>query len=159
MHTRCVLPDSVSEWKRLRIELGGYTRGYGASLDEPMGRKIDASTRPAPRRCTITVRFLLLAFLLTLTGCTAIPATACPAALLEGELTEQDGELVVVHPDFVERVDWGAAGYHVRRADGYLVVADWVGVKARAGDTVHIGGGERDPGLWTPCGQFDVTDA
>lgn len=105
----------------------------------------------------MTVRLLLAASLLALAGCN--PTTACPAALLEGELTEQDGGLVVVHPDFVERVDWAAAGYHVRRSDGDLVVADWIGVKARVGDTVHIGGGESEQGVWTPCGQFDVTDA
>ena len=103
-------------------------------------------------------RVLLLASLLAITGCSAMPATGCDGALLEGELTEQGGELVVVHPDFVERVDWAAAGYHVRSEDGEFVVADWTGVKARAGDTVHIGGGEREPGVWTPCGQFDVTD-
>lgn len=102
------------------------------------------------------LRLLLVASLIALTGC--IP-TACPAALLEGELTEQDGDLVVVHADFVERVDWAAAGYHVRSEDGELVVADWLGVKARVGDTVHIGGGESEPGVWTPCGQFGVTDA
>ena len=107
----------------------------------------------------MTARRLLLAFLVTVAGCGAIPATGCPAALLEGELIEQGGELMVVHPDFVERVDWAAAGYHVRRDDGDLVVADWTGVKARAGDTVHIGGGEREPGVWTPCGRFDVTEA
>ena len=106
------------------------------------------------------VRVLILASLVVIMGCSAIPPTGCPAALLEGELTEQDGGLVVVHPDFVERVDWAAAGYHVRRSDdGDLVVADWLGVKAQAGDIVHIGGGESEPGVWTPCGQFDVTEA
>lgn len=103
----------------------------------------------------MTVRLLLVASLLALPSCS--PATGCPAALLEGELTEQDGELVVVHPDFVEQVDWSSAGYHVRSEDGELVVADWLGVKARVGDTVHIGGGESEQGVWRPCGQFDVT--
>ena len=98
---------------------------------------------------------LLLAGVLL--GCSTPFGGGCPAALLEGVLAEEAGDLVVVADEFVERVDWGSAGYHVRRDGDELVAGQLLGIKARAGDAVRIGGGEREPGVWTPCGEFEVT--
>ena len=91
-----------------------------------------------------------------LAGCLTPFGGGCPAALLEGELAEEAGDLVVVADGFVERVDWAAAGYHVRRDGDDLVVGQLLGIRARAGDLVRIGGGEREAGIFTPCGEFEL---
>jgi hypothetical protein len=86
-------------------------------------------------------------------------ASGCAGALLEGILTERNGDLVVAHEDgFVEPVDWSASHHSVRDDGGELVVVDWLGiVKAREGDFVRLGGGETEEvGVWNICGMFEV---
>ena len=88
-------------------------------------------------------------------------AGGCAGALLEGVLTERDGDLVVVHEDgFVEPVNWSASGHRIRDDGNELVVVDWLGiVKAREGDFVGLGGGETEEvGTWNICGMFEVRD-
>jgi hypothetical protein len=91
----------------------------------------------------------------TTSGC-----TGCPTALLEGELMEQSGELVIVSTDGrVEHIIW-PFGYDVRAVGESLVLADLLGnVKARPGDTVRLGGGESESGTFKVCGQLDVEPA
>lgn len=86
-------------------------------------------------------------------GCTG----ECPAALLEGTLVEKDLSLVVVSDaGTVEEVDWAWSQDHIQDEAGVLFVVDVLGVaKAREGDFVRLGGGERD-GRWRVCGSFDV---
>ena len=83
---------------------------------------------------------------------------ACPAALLEGRLTREGSDLVVVRADgYVGRVNWSETRHSVREQGGTLVVVDWLGtVKAREGDYVGIGGGESPSGGWKICGSIDV---
>jgi hypothetical protein len=85
----------------------------------------------------------------------------CPAALLAGELVEQGDELVIVvsEADPAERIIW-PFGYSVRSDGERLVLTDLLGgVKARAGDTVRLGGGETESGIFKVCGQLDVDPA
>ena len=86
-------------------------------------------------------------------GCTQ----SCPTALLEGRLVEQDLGLVVVSDaGVVEAGNWAAAQDHVQAQGGVLFLVDELGaVKAREGDFVRLGGGERD-GRWIVCGMFEV---
>jgi hypothetical protein len=77
--------------------------------------------------------------------------------LLEGTLTEQDGDLVVITDDIATRVDWSTSGYTVREVNDRLVVADWLGVKAGEGDFVSLGGGEFETGIFRVCGRFERT--
>ena len=83
----------------------------------------------------------------------------CPTALMEGVLTERNGDLAVAHEDgFVAPVDWSASNHSVQeRTDGgELVVVDWLGlVKAREGDFVSLGGSNGEGG-WNICGGFEV---
>ena len=95
---------------------------------------------------------LALALIVGLTSC----AQECPAALLEGTLTEQDGDLVVITADDVaQRVHWSASGYEVRADGDRLVIADWLGAKAGEGDFVSLGGGEFETGVFRVCGRFE----
>jgi hypothetical protein len=102
---------------------------------------------------------LLLVLLLSigLVGTAGGCAQGCPAALLEGVLVEQDGDLVVRRDDgVVEPVRWSASQNRVQDNGGALVVVDWLGwVKAREGDFVRLGGGEVG-GRWNVCGMFEV---
>ena len=105
------------------------------------------------RRSLGLVFLLLVAVVPGAAGC-----SGCPAALYEGILTEQAGDLVVVREDGArgERVIW-PGGYGVRKDGDTLVVADFFGsVKAREGDFVQLGGGEAEDGLWRTCGMFEV---
>jgi hypothetical protein len=102
---------------------------------------------------------LALAFLLLVA---VLPGTSgcsgCAAALYEGVLTEQAGDLVVVPEGGGpgERVHW-PSGLGVRKEGDTLVVADFFGsVKAREGDFVRLGGGELESGVWGACGLFEV---
>ena len=103
-------------------------------------------------------RSLLVALALALSvAVTGVGCVGCPAALLEGTLTRQDGDLVVSGNGYSERVDWAASHHRVRDDGGTLVVVDWLGiVKAREGDFVRLGGGESAPGVWGLCGMFEV---
>lgn len=97
---------------------------------------------------------LALAFSVAVTGTGCV---GCPAALLEGTLTRQDGDLVVSGNGYSERVDWAASHHQVRDDGGTLVVVDWLGlVKAREGDFVRLGGGVGADGDWGVCGMFEV---
>ena len=90
-----------------------------------------------------------------------VGCVGCPTALLSGELVEQGGELVVVGSDGspAERVIW-PFGYGVRSDGERLVLTDLIGgVKAREGDTVHLGGGEIESGTFKVCGQLEVDPA
>jgi hypothetical protein len=80
---------------------------------------------------------------------------------MEGVLTERNGDLVVANEDgFVEPVNWSASHHRVRDDGGDLVVVDWLGlVKAREGDFVRLGGGEKESGIWNICGMFEVDEA
>ncbi len=86
-------------------------------------------------------------------------AQSCPAALLVGVLTEQEGELVVIPEGggSATRVNW-PSGHTVRRDGDTLVVTDLVGmVIAREGDSVRLGGGETTrSGTWDVCGLLEV---
>jgi hypothetical protein len=93
----------------------------------------------------------------TTSGC----STACPAALLVGVLAEESGTLVVARGEGAppERVIW-PFGLGVRNDGGQLVLTDLFGaVKARAGDTVRLGGGEAERGAFKVCGQLEVDPA
>ena len=86
--------------------------------------------------------------------------TACPAALLTGDLVRQGDELVVVNANGAsapaERIQW-PAGHRVDDRDGRLVVVDGFGtVKAGEGDAVRLGGGETASGVWAVCGLLEV---
>jgi hypothetical protein len=98
------------------------------------------------------VRLLALALLLPGTaGC-----LGCPAALLSGTLTDQNGELVVVSPDApAVHVKW-PMGLSVREVDGRLSVVDPFGtVQAAEGDQVRIGGGVGSDDTWSACGSIE----
>lgn len=103
-------------------------------------------------------RSLLVALALALSAAVSgAGCVGCQAALLEGTLTRQDGDLVVSGNEYSERVDWAASHHHVRDDGGTLVVVDWLGlVKAREGDFVRLGGGLRATGVWGVCGMFEV---
>ena len=130
--------------------LGDVLKPVGATL-----RSVEAARRRS-RLAGIWLSTALVAGVLM--GCGTPFGGGCPAALLAGELAEKSGDLVVVADGFVERVDWQAAGFQVRRDGDELVVGQPFGATARAGDRVHIGGGEQMPGICTPCGDFVVTD-
>ena len=108
----------------------------------------------------VTVRAGVLTLLVVvLLGAASGCDTACAGALMEGVLTERNGDLVVAHEDgFVEPVNWSASHHSVRDDGGELVVVDWLGiVKAREGDFVSLGGGETEEvGVWNICGRFEV---
>ena len=55
-------------------------------------------------------------------------------------------------------MDWSASGYEVKELDGRLVVAEWLGVKAREGDFVSLSGGEHPVGVWRVCGGFETQE-
>jgi hypothetical protein len=85
--------------------------------------------------------------------------TACPAALLEGELIADDEfGFVVTHRDgFSSPVTW-PHGYVARDASRRELLDDSGRVVAREGDFVALGGGETGAGPgFVVCGQFDVT--
>jgi hypothetical protein len=104
-------------------------------------------------------RPMLLALILALALAPgAAGCVSCAAALYEGVLTEQAGDLVVVPEGGGrgERVKW-PSGLGVHKDGDTLVIADFLGsVKAREGDFVRLGGGELEDGLWGACGMFEV---
>ena len=102
-------------------------------------------------------RLTAIPFLALLTGASGCVG-GCPGALMQGVLTDRNGDLVVVHEHgFIEEVRWSASHHSVQEDDGELVIVDWLGlVKAREGDFVSLGGGEIDNGIWGICGKFDV---
>ena len=102
---------------------------------------------------------LLLAMLLGSAGGCAFGG--CPGALLQGVLTERDGDLAVAHEDgFFETVNWSASGHEVQDHSGELVIVDWLGiVKAREGDFVSLGGSGGGEAGWMICGMFEVGEA
>ena len=101
----------------------------------------------------------IMALALTFSGGAGC-SQACPAALLEGVLAAEAGDLVVVPPDGVaQRVDWAVSGHRVRDAGGTLVVVDRFGlIAARQGDFVRLGGGESARNRWHVCGLFEAED-
>jgi hypothetical protein len=121
------------------------------------------------------LRLVLLA--LTVAGCIAGPPaadliavptspptgllgpTACPAALLEGELVADDEfGFVVAHADgFSSAVTW-PHGYVARDAPRRELLDGSGRVVAREGDLVALGGGEGSAGPgFVVCGQLEVT--
>jgi hypothetical protein len=87
--------------------------------------------------------------------------SGCPTALLSGELVEQGDELVISVSDTgpAEHMLW-PFGYSVHREGEQVVLTDLLGgVKARAGDTVRLGGGETESGIFKVCGQLEVDPA
>ena len=85
--------------------------------------------------------------------------TACPAALLTGDLVRQGDELVVVNANGAsapaERIQW-PGGHRVENRDGRLAIVDLFGtVKAGEGDWIRLGGGESEPGTWAVCGLLE----
>jgi len=87
--------------------------------------------------------------------------TACPAALLEGELVaDEEFGFVVAHADgFSSPVTW-PNGYVARDAPRRELLDDSGRVVAREGDSVALGGGEGSAGPgFVVCGQLDVTPA
>jgi hypothetical protein len=104
-------------------------------------------------RSALGVILIAVGLLGTAVGCTQ----GCPVALLEGVLVDQDAGLVVVRDDgVVEAVNWAASQDRVHDEAGVLFVVNELGaVKAREGDFVRLGGGERD-GRWNVCGMFEV---
>jgi hypothetical protein len=104
-----------------------------------------------------------VAILLAVAGLPAGCGTACPAALLTGDLIRQGDELVVVSSSGAstpaELVRW-PAGHRVENRDGRLVVVDFFGtIKAGEGDSVRLGGGETQTGVWGVCGLLEVESA
>jgi hypothetical protein len=98
--------------------------------------------------------------LLAAVATASLGCSSCRTALLVGTLVEQDGQLGAtndgVHVQRIKWPDW----YSVERRDGVLVVADFLGnVKARAGDSVRLGGGENGNGVFVGCGTFEVAAA
>jgi hypothetical protein len=88
-----------------------------------------------------------------------IGPTACPAALLEGELVADDEfGFVVAHADgFTSAVTW-PHGFVARDALRRELLDDSGRVVAREGDLVALGGGEGSAGPgFVVCGQLDVT--
>ncbi|HSI99887.1 MAG TPA: hypothetical protein VLA59_05835 [Patescibacteria group bacterium] len=88
-----------------------------------------------------------------------IGPTACPAALLEGELVADDQfGFVVAHADgFTSAVTW-PHGYVARDAPRRELLDDSGRVVAREGDLVALGGGEGTAGPgFIVCRQLDVT--
>jgi hypothetical protein len=117
-----------------------------------------AQSKEQIRDEVVVIRSVLLVLLIAIAvGGTATACTGCPAALLEGVLTEQGGDLVVTRQDGgAESVNWSASGHRVSDDGGVLVVTDGLGfVKARQGEFVRLGGGEIESGLWKICGMFD----
>jgi hypothetical protein len=101
-----------------------------------------------------------LLVVVALTPATAA-CTGCPTTLLVGTLAEQGQDLVAIHVGggSPEHLAW-PFGFSVQRRNGVLVVTDLFGaVKARAGDTVELGGGERGDGTWSVCGEINVGPA
>jgi hypothetical protein len=101
---------------------------------------------------------ILLAVATLPVGCTG--GTACPAALLTGDLVRDGEELVVVNSSGAsapaEHVRW-PAGHRVENRDGRLVVVDLFGtVKAGEGDWIRLGGGETESGTWGVCGLLEA---
>jgi hypothetical protein len=105
------------------------------------------------RRSTLFALILALALAPGAAGC-----GGCAAALYEGVLTEQAGDLVVMPGGGGrgERVKW-PSGIGVHQDGDTLVIADFFGsVKAREGDFVRLGGGELEDGLWGACETIEV---
>ena len=97
---------------------------------------------------------LLTLVLVGVGGC----AGGCAGALLEGVLTERDGDLVVVHEDtswsrYIVRIS-----HRIRDDGNELVVVDWLGIVKARGDFVGLGGGDEEVGTWNICGMFEVRD-
>jgi hypothetical protein len=108
-------------------------------------------------------RSSLLACLLTLlmAGAGGCAFGGCPGALLQGVLTEREGDLVVAHVDGdLVPVNWSASGHTVRDDGDELVVLDWLGiVQAREEDFVSLGGSGGGEAGWLICGMFEVGDS
>ena len=99
---------------------------------------------------------ILIAIAVLPVGC----ETSCAAALLTGDLVRQGDELVVVNPNGgsgpAERVHW-PTGHRVEERDGRLVVVDFFGtLKAGEGDSIRLGGGEVQTGVWGVCGLLEI---
>jgi hypothetical protein len=79
---------------------------------------------------------------------------ACPTALLEGALVEQDGTLAVrsVADGEISTVQW-PFGYGVGEEDGTLTLTRVFMTVAREGDLVSMGGGvPADDSVFVACG-------
>lgn len=95
---------------------------------------------------------LVLAFALATAG-----PGGCPTALLEGTLVERDGTLAVASAfdGTVVGVRW-PFGYGVGEENGTLTLTRVFATVARAGDTVSMGGGSGDGGVFAACGPVAV---
>jgi hypothetical protein len=104
-------------------------------------------------RRTIAAILLAAAFVPGAAGC----STSCATALLEGQLVRRGDQLVVHTPDGQDEwVEW-PWGWSVRDDHGTFVVTDLLGsVKAREGDAIRAGGGERVSSLFVVCGEFEA---
>jgi hypothetical protein len=83
---------------------------------------------------------------------------ACPTALLQGELVEQDGTLAVrsIPGGGVSKVQW-PFGYGVGEADGTLTLTRVLITVAREGDLVSMAGGAlSDDSLFVACGPVAI---
>lgn len=78
--------------------------------------------------------------------------TSCMAALIEGELVENETwGLILRDPSGIERVVVWPSGYSGRR-NGRVALLDENGVVvAHAGDRVHLEGGEDQAHAWIVC--------
>jgi hypothetical protein len=95
----------------------------------------------------------LLAGAVVSTGC---GPTACPLALLTGQLVEMKGTLAVKASNGeLTPVDW--SNFSLRREGDDLVVTDfWGTALAREGEFVELGGGTGLGNAFTVCGQVNV---
>ena len=79
---------------------------------------------------------------------------ACPTALLQGELVEEGGSLVVrsIPEGGISKVQW-PFGYGVGQEDGALTLTRVFMTVAREGDLVSMAGGSgADDGVFIACG-------
>ena len=100
-------------------------------------------------KAVLAAAALALSIASSVSGC----EMGCPTALAEGVLVA-DGENLVLESSTGQRntVVW-PSGYSVRAEGDTLVLVDRFGsIKARAGDTIGVGGGVGGDGQFRACG-------
>ena len=100
-------------------------------------------------RAVLAAAVLALSIVSSVSGC----EMACPLALAEGVLVADGTNLVLEAPTGQRNTVVWPSGYSVRVDGDTLVLADRFGtIKARQGDTIEVGGGVGEDGLFRACG-------